>query len=387
MPSTHIAFIRLTSFYINALSLAVDVPCVIYREKLVLDLNKAAEHRGVTLSMSLAEAKTLLGKDGMFTEWTEGPFRMSQEKWLDICTRYSDAIEPVDQHEALVDLSSHPNPYDVQEHLRHELKQLGGGVKIGASSCRWVAKAAATHTSLLAIHDPLRFIARLPVHELPIDAQHRKSLELLGCRFIGDVAGMSIDVLKRQFGKAAFDIKRFANGQGETKVSACYPPNTMADRFRFDGGATDLQVFDNGLKCLSNSLGLKLVEADLSSEFLEAWLEDEDGEIAQFERRFTKPIGSPASLLVSLRLLIGSPKKSISTVRVRVAQLKKKKRVQTSLESLVTGASRHVAAESALAHVKAAFGDVSIVKGSEIIAPRWKQVRTAWRSANGWTWR
>ncbi|MBC8066003.1 MAG: hypothetical protein H7Y17_14310 [Chlorobia bacterium] len=387
MSSPYIAFIRLAGFYANALQLASDVSCVIAREKQVLDLNERAGQRGVTVLMSLSEAKTLLGKDGHFVEWAEEPYRLAQSSWLDICTRYSDCIEPLDQHEAFVDLSNHPNPYDIQEHLRQELKQLDCGVKIGASSCRWIAQAAATHSSLLAIHDPQRFIARLPVHELPIDSQHRKCLDLLGCRFIGEVATMPMDVLRKQFGKAAFDIKRYAKGQGEAKVSASYPANTMADRFRFDGGASDLQVFDNGLKHLSSSLGLKLVEADLSSEFLEVWLEDEDGDIAPFERRFTKPIGSPASLLISLRLLIGSPKKSISTLRVRVGQLKKKKRVQTSLESLVTGASHHVAAESALAHVKAAFGDVSIVKGSEIIAPRWKQVRTAWRSANGWTWR
>lgn len=388
MSSRILLFLHLDRFYIDALNLDQGQCVVVHRDKTVLDLNTLASSRGVTSGMGLPEAKTLLGRDGVFIEWQEEPYGDAQRAWLDVCAIYSDVIEPVSQHEAFIDLSGHPSPAYIQENLIDELKSHGYDVRSGVGACRWVAEiSAGLGNPPLACLDAPRFVSTLPVFALPIEEQWAQRLSLLGCQTIGDVARMSPESLRRQFGKAAYDIKRFAFGEGPSEVECAYPPDSLGDRFRFDGGADELSVFDNGLKSLAKSLGSKLSEKDLASEELEVWLEHEEGEVSHLSRKFTKPVGSLASLLVSLRLLCGAPERAVTLVRVRVSNLKKGRRVQKTLENMTSASSRSAASTSALAQVKAAFGDSSIQLGSEVAQPRWKQVRSAWRSANGWTWR
>jgi nucleotidyltransferase/DNA polymerase involved in DNA repair len=389
MVEPSVLFVQLDKFYIRTLRSDATQPTLIHRDKLILDANDAAAKRGVHTGMGLPEAKAILGKEGAFVPWQEESFRVAQTAWLDICAKHADAIEPVDQHQAYIDLSDHPDSQDIRRRLVSDLTNTTGlSIRHGLASCRWIAKIAAFGGNPeIAVQDPELFVSQLPVMAMPIPEQFVVRLGLLGCRSISDVAAMSIDTLRRQFGKEALSMQRIAKGNGESKVQAIYPPDCIRGRFSFDGAASDLEVFDNGLKHLAKSIGTKLIEKDSFGEVLEIWLEDEGGEIVRLSRKFSKPIGSIPSLLVALRLLCGTMQKPIARIRIQIPNLKKANRVQKTLDNFTAMGAKQDANKTAVAHVKAAFGDRAIQLASEVHQPRWKLVRKAWGSANGWTWR
>src|SRR5688500_18634546 len=74
-------------------------PLVVHRDKAVLCVDAKGRSKGIHAGMPLSEAKAIL-RDGTFLPWEEEPYREAQQRWLDVCARFSDVIEPVEQHTA-----------------------------------------------------------------------------------------------------------------------------------------------------------------------------------------------------------------------------------------------------------------------------------------------
>src|SRR5688572_12155218 len=102
----YILYARLEGFYTTVLLQKQpelrERPLVVHRDKAVLCVDEKGRSKGIHAGMPLSEAKAIL-RDGAFLPWEEGPYREAQEKWLDVCARFSDVIEPAEQHTAFVD--------------------------------------------------------------------------------------------------------------------------------------------------------------------------------------------------------------------------------------------------------------------------------------------
>src|SRR5579862_4256992 len=196
-------FLRLSGFYAKALEQADSrlsaKPLVVHRNKRVIDVNRIAQRRQIYLGMLLAEAKAIL-QEASFIAWEEEPFRDAQMQWLDVCTDYSDVIEPDEQHSAWVDLSLHPDPASLSQQIVLRIRDVTGLQVIhGSGSSKWIAALASrvSHakaqsrqrdTAVKAID----FLATLKTRFLtPVDPEHRRScyhpfehpsISVRGCR-------------------------------------------------------------------------------------------------------------------------------------------------------------------------------------------------------------
>lgn len=375
---------------------------VVHRDRTVVCASQAAREHGIEPGMPFAEAKAIL-RNGLFIAFDEERYRPYQEAWLDACCQFSDVIEPADQHEAYIDLSSHPDPAAMALKLAHEVGGRAGGlpcVVIGIASTKWIAKAAAgvipnsalqTPSSLREpVLDPAGFIAGMPVDMLlPASPEHRRRLRFLGYRTIGDVAKLSLATLKGQFGTDGLRIYQAAWGGCFESVEAVYPRNAIQERFAFDEAVESEEVFERGLEELAKRLSKKLREKDLEGSHLKVWIEHEEASTTMMERTFTKPMQTWRSILAGLKavsfpslLVADGSCRGVEQVRVQMPNLTKAKRRQTDLYGAL--AEKAAGNATALSQVRQVFGDYAVRLASEVVEPRRKRLLKVWKDATGW---
>ena len=384
-----IAYVSIVGFYLKALG-TVPPLTVLHREKVVLDADAEARSRGVTVGMPLAEAKVVLAKEGHFVEWDEEPFRKAQEAWIARAVEITDALEPDGQHAAFLDLSGHPRPLPVAQKLALELREaMGYSVRIGLAGSRWVAKESERRgdESGAALHIPEPFVASLSTKSLPLPREIKECLGLLGYLTVGQVATLSVATLQRQFGEVALDIQRLAKGGGPADVKPVFPVAALADRFVFDGPPETLQELEAGLYKIAVRLGNRLRHDDASAKTVELFLEGEDASTDVRLRTFSKPLGGTALLFASLKLMLTTlPKERLAAVRVRLTGVKRSRRVQLALDGERSRLDQERSMTAAVENARTAFGDQAVMRGSEKVEPRFRQVRRAYSEAYGWTW-
>jgi len=384
-----VAYVSIDGFYLGALGKAPSFS-VVHHDKRVIDADPAARARGVQVGMPLSEAKAILAGDGQYVEWQEEDFRDAQRSWINAATDITDALEPDGQHAAYLDLSGHPRPSDVARALVKSLESNGGfRVSLGLANSRWVARQAALlgDRSEAALHVPKRFVARLPTFALPLPEEILSRLALLGYGKVGDIAHLPFESLRRQFGEFAFDIRRMALGGGTAEVQAVFPKDCLSERFCFDGSPETIQGLELGLTAIANRLGNRLRHEDATAKSVELFWEGEDGSVDVRRRTFSKAISGAALLLPSLRLMLSVlPPNPIAAVRVRLPDIRRSKRVQLGLAGEHSRLDRERSVEAAVINARTAFGDLAVIRGADVVNPRFKEVRRAYTAANGWVW-
>lgn len=383
----YLLYIHLVGFYHACLPESGDRTIVVYRDKEVLDVSPIAASRGVRPQMSIAEAKAILAGDGEFLRWEAETYARVQERWLEVCTEFTDVIEPVEQHSAYIDLSSHGLPLPLVARLRERLAEAGFHPRIGLAGSRWVAHQAAfrddpEHKALLT---PRRFVAPLPIRRMPIPEEQARHLVRLGYRTVGDLARLPIEVLRTQFDASAYEIARLAQGGGEAVVTPLFPPDSVTARFAFESSPETRAALWQGIEEMATALAERLVLREQVGKRLELSLEYEDGSTERRSRTFARPIASAHDLLTAAGLLLTPiPETPISTIRIRMPQLESAQRVQLEIDG--SRGDRERGATAALQHVRAVFGNAAVQVAGEVREPRWKRLRRAFSAANGWAW-
>ncbi|MBI1756874.1 MAG: hypothetical protein HYR64_07195 [Fimbriimonas ginsengisoli] len=363
-------------------------PLAVYRDRLVIDANASALERGVRVGMPASEAKAILGS-GALTQWREEPYHEAQERWLDVCADFTDTIEPITQHEALLDFSAQPHPEELIARLIEAIEaKLGCPARWGAGCCRWLAElACGLGAGDRALENPAAFVALRPIGELlAAPPEIRRRLRDLGCHRIGDLTRVPLSVLRAQFGASALNLASAAWGRGDASVRALYPPGSISGCFIFGEPPETRQAFDEGLSDLARRLGLELAQTDRSGNQLQLVFEHEDGSLTRLARRYTKPIGSPGSLWAAISMMLAKmPEKPVVAVRARLPDLSAPRATQSDLAGLPSQKASSPAL-AALTHLRTVFGDQAVKLASEVEEPRRTKLRRAWRKANGWTW-
>lgn len=379
----YIAHVHLDGFYVQALGLTGLA--VVHHEDRVLDLTEEAVEIGITRGMELAEARSILDGRGQVLVVEPSAFFTSQDAWLEIAAVFSDIIEPLSPHEALVDLSAHPRPADILSRMVRRIERHSKcRVRAGAARNRWIARLSS------ALGDPqgqaLFCPAPLPTEmmfEIPLE--HRRRLFALGYRKIGEVAELDLAILQKQFSHAAYAIQLAARGQGDAHVRPEFPRDALASHIRFEGAPDDWQTLQAGLMKAADQLGSALMERHLSGNLLEVVLEFEDGGIRLLKRRFTKPLTNGLTVVCGARLLLSRfPEHPVTCLRLRTPGLKPAKHAQLGFDGLK---SKHERERNALVAVQSlcqVFGDHAIELATERPVLRRRQVLSAWSELNGW---
>jgi len=384
-----IAFFVIDGLYLGSLKEAPPLT-VVHHEKQVLDADRAARERGVRVGMPLSEAKVILAKEGHSLAWEEELYREAQERWVEMATEITDALEPVGQHAAFLDLSGHPRPSEVAAKLAERLRtELRYTVRYGLAASRWVAQESAKRgdESAAALHIPKRFVASLSTASLPLPQAIVGRLTLLGYRTVGAVAGLSLETLRAQFGELALEIQRLGVGGGCADVRAVFPKNTLSDRFCFDGPPDTVEVLKAGLRTVAARLGTTLRADDASAKAVELFLEGDDGTTEVRKRTFSKPITGAAVLFATVRLMLTDlPDVPLAAIRIRLTEVHRATRVQLMLDGGPSNRDKAASIEAALTSARTVFGDRAVQRGSDLVEPRYRKLRRAYTEVNGWRW-
>jgi DNA polymerase-4 len=395
----YILFVSLDHFYIDAIERSKpqlkQEAVIVHRDKAVLDCNRLALRSGAQIGMGLSEAKALL-RGAHLISWEEDLFRAFQKRWLDICTVFSDVVEPDEQDSVFMDLSGHPDPVLIAWRLQEEIRSsLGLQSSAGLASTKWIAKIAAgeqrrgevSQALLEACEAPASFLRDLKTKcLLPIAEATRVRLSFLGYSRIGEVAEIPLHILQEQFGDEGFLIHQAARGGVLQKVSANYPEASIADRFRFVGGADTQQEFEVGISHVAGSLSTNLLGKDLQGSELYVTINLEEKETRKLHRRFMKPLQSKRSIYSGILLITaGEIRDRVLELRVQMPNLKATERFQRELTGAHSQKERANSASAAFAHIRTVFGDSAIAVAGQLAEPRRKQLLRVWKDATGWS--
>ncbi|HSI74184.1 MAG TPA: hypothetical protein VK934_13490, partial [Fimbriimonas sp.] len=347
----------------------------------------------VSIGMPLATAKAVLAKQNLgiqVRQWKAEDYGEKQRAWLELCTQFTDVVEPIDQHEAFLDFSGHtplsPGRGDGGEGTPayESLQSAIPNQQSAIAKVKWLARAAFTKGDPvnLAYFAPNAFLDELPTSMLePVLPDSRVRLEFLGYRTAGDVATIPLETLRSQFGKEALTIWQACRGKAGDPVLPLYPEASLADRFYFESPVDNREPIEAALQVLARRLAKKLVARDLQGSILRLWMGFEGESELLVEGEFAKPMQSTGSIRTATSLLC-QPKKPLASIRVQMPQLRRTDRKQQSLYVARTDSESVV--RGAVGQVQKVFGSEAIKLGSEIRLPRRQLVLRAWKDATGW---
>lgn len=367
----------------------LDVPQVVMKDHAVFDLNFAAYDRRVEIGMSLHQLRPL-APGCLVQPWKPEPAK--SKTWLDACLPYSDRIEPRADHIALLDLTAHPDPFDIARRLVRRLDELPfGRLVYGLGPAVWIAQLMALRKCPLEpIRDLAQTLAPLPLENLRcLPLPHRQRLRLLGYRTIGQVATIPPAVLRQQFGQDAQTILLAARGESRDVVRPLYPSGAVHDVVRFDGALDDSLAVQDAIETLARRLAAKLfnrqaTEATLVFEF-------EDAPVKTVSRPLKHPAHDPAGVraaFLSLAQNLLPAQNPVTLVSARLENLEPCRPKQQNLflarESTPQYNNSADSPDAKLKLLQSAFGHTSVRRATELKITRRDQVLKEWKNATGW---
>jgi len=381
----YILAVRLARFYISELlSQRPELdssPLVIVREGLVWDVDGWGRERGVIVGMPHRQARAILATAN-WVEYERDPYVVAQRRWLDRLVAYTDCLEPVHPHLAFLDLSTHPSPERLLPGLMTDVRQdLAAEAILGIGRTKWLAELGTYHgLRPSAVHAPAEYLSALPVQDLtPVSEPTRERLRFLGYATIGDVQGLSFEVLHRQFPHEARTIFESVRGIGGEPVQSIYPENSVTAHFAFPTAVDSTEGLDAGLSVLARRLAERLSNADAQGFEVIISVETEEGAVMRFERTFTKPLYGGRSLLFTLHLMLDDHlKEPISLVRVTLPRIRRQRGYQANLMRPDARSQTQ-----AIEQTRNVFGEGSIVRASDIRTPWDQRFLRAWEKGLG----
>lgn len=359
---------------------ATDRPQVILHNHSVVDMNRVAAQRGVTLGMRKHQFRALL-EDPLLGERTPNPAR--QESWLQVCLPYSGVIQPFAENCAAIELSRHPMPFDLAMRLCQDLQKLDYGDLIaGVAPSVWLARLASGQGEVPRFFTDLeRDFYPLPIENLaPLEPETLERLAFLGYKTVGDVAHIPWGVLRAQFGKSARTIEQVAHGTLPDPVQPVYPPQQIRETRYFPEPIDNQIGLEAALRDLATPLAGRL--QGQQAERIALHLESESVERVAVQRQLKRPIYSRVGLLHALGALITDRKVPRDIVRISI-ELHDLSPAATRQKALVLK-DDPIDSEVTLRTLRQAFGDRAILKGSEVVTCRRKRVLQEWTRATGW---
>lgn len=356
-------------------------PQAILKHHVVIDTNVVAYTRGVRLGMRKHQVRAL-APDCIIDAWEANPQRA--EVWWQRCLPYSGRIQPFDEHKIAIDLSGHPKPLDLAEKLADDLAQLKlGALQWGCAPSVWIAQLCAIHgQGSLGYINPNAALENLPVEALlPISQEHRARLRFLGYRRIADVARLSVDVLKKQFGVEAPVILQAAQGKWCDEVQAVFPRDTLRETLCFPDPIHDALLVDATLARIALRLSPRL--SGLQSGVIALEIEADGGAVHVFTRKLKRPLWDRAGVYLTLRTLFATyvpNEQGITRVAVELSDLATAKSKQKSLETVIAKNRP----DDALYALESALGSGAVMLAKDVKLERRQLVLREWRRATGW---
>src|SRR5581483_1413626 len=242
----------------------------------------------------------------VFHAFKEEQFAADSHRWLDICKQYAGAIQPIEPHQAFLNLDQLAGARRIVQQLKTEL-QASTKLKpqIGIAQTMLTARIAAEHNAIVAEGEDAQYLNSLPIEKLwPADPSVIKRLRYLGYRTIGEVAALPLDILRKQFGQHGDQLHAWCQGKDHRIVKPLYPPAELLAAFHFPQPARLQQEIEPALHKIAQTLALRLSSFDKQCLEIQLTIVFDENISRTTNREFLHPMQSAGSLLTGLRLTL-----------------------------------------------------------------------------------
>lgn len=366
---------------------------VVHEGGRVLDSCEGARARSVRPGLSLSEAKSILRDQAKFVPYSEEQHLSDRDVWLDVCLNYSSLIEAESPASAWIDLSLHPDPFDVACRLVQDLCAANYKVSAALSPSKWVSKTAARPCNRSAVQLGIpdvpfiaslsEFLEPLPTRlAAPIAREHRERLVFLGYRKVGDVRDAPLSALIKQFGKDAFLINEVVHGRFTDRISPNYPKQVVECYRAFSECVENRFDLETAGTEIAAKLSESLQRQDRLAGSIELYIELEDGSVCKTGRKLPRPTDS---LERSVLYLLGQQDldQPVASVRAVVPDVRTSSSVQRSMDTS-DRSEQSRATRATVNKIHAMFGKRAITRASDIRPSRRELLLRAWKHATGW---
>ena len=215
-------------------------PLIIYQPAAsvgrVLGLSEDVAQRGVKPGMSVFQAQAL-APQAKIIEANQAAYRQRLEQLASTLADFSPQVEITEAGQRAVcfldlGLLARNGVTDLVQLLGQTVRErLALAPALGLDSGKFTAQMAAQMTQpnkarLIQPGNEAAFLAPLSINHLPIRADLKQQLHLLGWHIIGQVAAIPTKALVNQFGYEGRQLHRLANGIDERPVIAYMPKQT-----------------------------------------------------------------------------------------------------------------------------------------------------------------
>ncbi len=238
------------------------------RRGVVASASYEARAFGLHAGMPLAMASRLC-PEAIFIEGNFHKYRDASEKFMAILADFSPFLEPLGLDEAYLDATGFESIYRSAKQMAVAIKkristELGLCASIGIASGKIVAKIASDLSKPDGLLEVLpgeerAFLAPLAVGKLPgIGKRSEELLKSLRVRTIGQLADLTLSVLKSHFGIAAESIHNCANGIDDRKVEPPGAVKSISRETTFAQDTRDRATLEAMLHYLGERVGSEL---------------------------------------------------------------------------------------------------------------------------------
>jgi len=186
------------------------------------------------------------------------PVRMQRYKEISsrvfaIFEKYTPLVEPLSLDEAFLDVTGSGRLFGTAEEIARQIRrevfaETGLTVSAGVAASKLVAKIASDINkpdglTIVPAGKEAEFLAPLPIKRLwGAGRKTQEALGMLGVKTIGDIAGLSLELLEQKFGKHGISLHRAAHGQDERDVETEHETKSVGHEYTFDNDLLELQT-------------------------------------------------------------------------------------------------------------------------------------------------
>jgi DNA polymerase-4 len=267
--TARILFVEVPGFYAEVERVArsdlADRPVIVggdpRKRGLVQAATADARAAGVRIGMPVVEAlgRCLRAR----AVRTDMPRYRDADKRLRACLRHvCDRIEPAGLGAAYLDARETPGEAAMlADALREAVRrELGLPLRIGAAPTRALARIAAAEAGAAGFvcierREVADFLAPLPVARLPgVGPNTEARLAELGARTVGELVALGRGPVESALGNHGLAILATALGQGDERIRAARPPQTLSQEATFAADEVDRAVLVARLRGLAERL-------------------------------------------------------------------------------------------------------------------------------------
>ena len=262
---------------------------------------------------------------------------------------------------AWLDVSGVVKPGESIRESRRRLRDAIGreprlGLAPGPFSAR-LAAARARPGRLMQVDEARAFLAPLPSHELPLDAEQLERLDLLGLRTLGAVAAIGPRELESQLGRDGRRAVQLARGLEPDQLTPWRPPLFTSAHRQFEPPVEDREALLFVARALCDDLAIELGLRGAGAKRVRLRLLFESADPEQRDSLVRHPLSSAAELfgLIGAWIKEWQPRAPITELWIELPVLESAGRRQLRLWAGGDGNSEEVTA--ALERLQERWGD------------------------------